>query len=65
MNTVRADGAAIVPIQITMPRQPDDPPHVQKTITVNVPASCIHNNKLQVSTNTNESIASFAFFKFQ
>jgi len=47
MNAIRADGVALVPIQITMPRQPNDPPHVQKTITVNVPASCIHTNKLQ------------------
>jgi len=45
---VRSDPTAVVPIQITMPRQPTDPPgQQQKTITINVPASSIHSNKLQ------------------
>jgi len=43
---VRSEHTAVVPIQITMPRQPGDPPG-QKTITLNVPAGCIHSNKLQ------------------
>jgi transcription initiation factor TFIIA large subunit len=45
--TIRTDVNTVVPIQITMPRQPGDASDVQKTITVLVPASCIHNNKLQ------------------
>jgi len=44
---LRPDTNAVVPIQITMPRQPNDPSPIPKSITVNVPASCIHNNQLQ------------------
>jgi len=36
-----------VPIQITMPKLQSDPPGFQRQITINVPASCIHTNKLQ------------------
>lgn len=39
---------AQVPIQITMPRLSQDPPGFQRQITIHVPASCIHTNKLQV-----------------
>jgi transcription initiation factor TFIIA large subunit len=43
---IRSEPSAIVPIQITIPRQANDPPG-QKTITLNVPASAIHTNRLQ------------------
>jgi len=45
---IRAEPNTLVPIQITIPRHVNDPPGLQKNITINVPASCIHNNKLQV-----------------
>lgn len=43
-----ADPNTQVPIQITMPRLANDPPGLQRQITIHVPASCIHTNKLQV-----------------
>jgi len=43
-----ADLNTQVPIQITMPRLSSDPPGMpQRQITIHVPASCIHTNKLQ------------------
>ncbi|OXA60063.1 transcription initiation factor IIA subunit 1 [Folsomia candida] len=44
---VSADPQALVPIQITMPRGPADSSGFQRTITIHVPAACIHSNKLQ------------------
>ena len=43
----------LIPIQITMPMQPNDPngTGVQRSITIQVPGSCIQNNKLQVFTS--------------
>jgi len=46
-QVVRGD-STLVPIQITVPRLPSDPPNTQRTMSIQVPASCIQSNKLQV-----------------
>jgi len=46
-HLVTTDPTALVPIQITMPRGPQDPNGFQRTISIHVPAACIHSNKLQ------------------
>jgi len=43
---IRGD-SSLVPIQITVPRLPTDPPNTQRTMSIQVPAFCIQSNKLQ------------------